>query len=735
VSKRNFRMSGALLLVLISLVSASLACYSDQVPGVFELTPYYTETPLPKVANPDYKELQIVLAPREPRAFFYLTVYPEPLMDNITNSKAMCRGDSAAEVLYAGLAAELGGNIFLNHAVQASLPDLKASNGVIHGIDSMLMPPSGSSSSDVDLTPKPLGEQTSRRKPMATIVAEDPRFSTLNQMIEAAGLTELLAGEGPFTLFAPTNQAIAATLAEQNLTLDDLLKDQALVLDILKYHLIVGQALERNDLAKLNTIATALGQDISLMPGNIYYLVDCEGSVGWVSESRLYGPLVFSLGELALALPTDNPKAISLLDDDFRLQPAVFGSTCEPETIVKVSAIQAADPEADGSKRIDYEIYCATSSGTALKGWVTEESLFGPLEMEAEQRAVAITLPGEADDQYPMSSEAGPVTDETKVDGCVPGAILQSSEVKLNAEDKTAYYKVNCNGIEGWVSPSRFVGPLLYDEGMYMSIYIPSQLGFKGEVPPGATILTKDTAAAEGEEEAETEATDTATEDVIEYIPPLYITSDPGAAILEGDNKNVVGQCANNAVAEILDYASLDQIYYQISCDECTETEVNEDGETVCKRVETREGWVEHMYLQGQLEFSTGTRTFVDENSAAILTENDGRVFARIPLTLESAFALSPTAKSIDYAGRCLRDEGVQIVSIQLEKALTSDKFNYYYQVECIGETATMEKVVVEQAGKPVEMKRAIYEEGERTTISGWMKPDELVPMSELEAE
>jgi len=46
VRTRNKRMTTALLLVFGSLLMATMACYSGQVPGVFELTPFYTPTPL-----------------------------------------------------------------------------------------------------------------------------------------------------------------------------------------------------------------------------------------------------------------------------------------------------------------------------------------------------------------------------------------------------------------------------------------------------------------------------------------------------------------------------------------------------------------------------------------------------------------------------------------------------------------------------------------------------------------
>jgi len=99
-------MSGALLLVVVSLILASLACYSGQVPGVLELTPFNTQEPLPTplAEQSNFNVGDVALAPPETnRAFFNLTVFPEPLVDSLVNSKEMCQPNSTAEVLYAGV--------------------------------------------------------------------------------------------------------------------------------------------------------------------------------------------------------------------------------------------------------------------------------------------------------------------------------------------------------------------------------------------------------------------------------------------------------------------------------------------------------------------------------------------------------------------------------------------------------------------------------------------------------
>ena len=66
---------------------------------------------------------------------------------------------------------------------------------------------------------------------------EEGRFSTLLTAVEAAGLAETLAGEGPFTLFAPTNEAFAK-IAEDDL--NALLEDKDALTEVLLRHVVPG---------------------------------------------------------------------------------------------------------------------------------------------------------------------------------------------------------------------------------------------------------------------------------------------------------------------------------------------------------------------------------------------------------------------------------------------------------------------------------------------------------------
>lgn len=93
-------------------------------------------------------------------------------------------------------------------------------------------------------------------------VATDNGFDTLVAAIEAADLVDTLEGPGPFTVFAPTDEAFAALPAG---TLDDLLlpENQAALADILTYHVVSGEV-TADQVVNLPSATTVQGQDIAI---------------------------------------------------------------------------------------------------------------------------------------------------------------------------------------------------------------------------------------------------------------------------------------------------------------------------------------------------------------------------------------------------------------------------------------------------------------------------------------
>ena len=98
----------------------------------------------------------------------------------------------------------------------------------------------------------------------------DGRFNTLVAAVQAADLVDTLKGEGPYTVFAPTDDAFAA-LPEG--TLDTLLlpENKQQLTDILLYHVVPGQVMAE-DVVGLSSAPTVLGQDatIKVEDGKVY---------------------------------------------------------------------------------------------------------------------------------------------------------------------------------------------------------------------------------------------------------------------------------------------------------------------------------------------------------------------------------------------------------------------------------------------------------------------------------
>ncbi|MCS6835722.1 MAG: ABC transporter substrate-binding protein [Anaerolineae bacterium] len=94
------------------------------------------------------------------------------------------------------------------------------------------------------------------------IAVSTPGFSTLVAAVQAAGLVETLSGEGPFTVFAPTDEAFAAALSALGLTAEQVLADTETLTAILTYHVIPGKVMS-SDLKDGMTATTVNGADVT----------------------------------------------------------------------------------------------------------------------------------------------------------------------------------------------------------------------------------------------------------------------------------------------------------------------------------------------------------------------------------------------------------------------------------------------------------------------------------------
>ncbi|TDO04778.1 fasciclin domain-containing protein [Sunxiuqinia elliptica] len=119
----------------------------------------------------------------------------------------------------AAIEVDLSSGVMINDANVAQA-DVEASNGVIHVIDQVILPPS------MNLVEK--------------AISFNPEFSILVDAVIKAELTSTLAEGGPFTVFAPTNAAFEALFEELEVGgLDDL--DATTLANVLKYHVVEGR--------------------------------------------------------------------------------------------------------------------------------------------------------------------------------------------------------------------------------------------------------------------------------------------------------------------------------------------------------------------------------------------------------------------------------------------------------------------------------------------------------------
>ncbi|KAA1245764.1 fasciclin domain-containing protein [Aquimarina sp. RZ0] len=182
--------------------------------------------------------------------------------------------------------AMIDGEVLLNGSVRVSIADIEASNGIVHVIDGVLLPPADLQS-------------------IVEIAVDTPELSILVEALQAADLVDALSGEGPFTVFAPTNDAFAA--------LETIPEGDALA-EVLLYHVASGR-FTAEDLLAGQTVTTLQGDEVSiamidgevLLNGSVRVsIADIEASNGviHVIDGVLLPPAdLQSIVEIAIATP------------------------------------------------------------------------------------------------------------------------------------------------------------------------------------------------------------------------------------------------------------------------------------------------------------------------------------------------------------------------------------------------------------------------------------------------
>lgn len=152
------------------------------------------------------------------------------LLYHVIGSKAM---SSVLQTGYLPTLSKLGDNsismyinlangVAINKNTKVTTADVLAKNGVIHVVDKVILPPS-----------------------VVNIALDNDNFSILVQAVVKAGLVDALSGAGPFTVFAPTNDAFNTLFAQLGISgINDLSAEQ--LIPILTYHVVSGNVLSKS---------------------------------------------------------------------------------------------------------------------------------------------------------------------------------------------------------------------------------------------------------------------------------------------------------------------------------------------------------------------------------------------------------------------------------------------------------------------------------------------------------
>jgi len=177
------------------------------------------------------------------------------------NQKALSRGSDAQT---GEIKAKRAQSVMINGGTYVTTPDIQATNGVIHVIDKVLLPPT-----------------------VVDFAISNPAFSILVEAVVKAGLVDALSAQGPYTVFAPTNDAFEALFAQLGVSGIADLSAEALT-PILLYHVlgdnVISSEVAAGSFATLNQDAMLnidiMNSSVMLNESTTVIAVDVQASNG-----------------------------------------------------------------------------------------------------------------------------------------------------------------------------------------------------------------------------------------------------------------------------------------------------------------------------------------------------------------------------------------------------------------------------------------------------------------------
>jgi len=185
------------------------------------------------------------------------------LLYHVVSGKVMStdlsEGMEAETINGESITVSLEGGVFINDS-EVITPDIEATNGVIHVIDKVLVP-------EGFVLEQPQDD-------IVDIAVGNGSFTVLVAALQEAGLVETLQGDGPFTVFAPTDEAFTDLLTALGIEAGDLLAHPQLT-DVLLYHVVSGKVMS-TDLSEGMEAETINGESITISLEGGVFINDSE---------------------------------------------------------------------------------------------------------------------------------------------------------------------------------------------------------------------------------------------------------------------------------------------------------------------------------------------------------------------------------------------------------------------------------------------------------------------------
>jgi transforming growth factor-beta-induced protein len=291
------------------------------------------------------------------------------------------------------------GKVFLNENVEVIITDIVTSNGVIHVIDTVLLPPA-------------------KLADIVDTAVADGRFTTLVAAVQAAGLVDTLKGAGPFTVFAPTDEAFAKLPAG---TVENLLKPENLetLKNVLLYHVVSGNVMAAD-------VVTLDGKTADTVAGSAVNISVKDGKV-FLNENVqvIITDIVTSNGVIHVIDTVLLPPA--------KLADIVDTAVADGRFTTLVAAVQAAGLVDTLKGAGPFTVFAPTDEAFAKLPAGTVETLLKPENLETLKNTLL----------YHVVSGNVMAADVVTLDGKMADTAFAGNSIKISVKDGKVYLNEN----------------------------------------------------------------------------------------------------------------------------------------------------------------------------------------------------------------------------------------------------------------------------------------------------